>query len=768
MSGDLLGDDMPRPGEGDDRTAYIASRDDNSYSVVTIAGANVTLNGLTITAGERGTETSIDIIDFSLNIRSGAGLYAMQGATGTVVSNCNFTNNSLTVPGAGFFEFAYGGGAFFQEGATLTNCTFTGNSAEPTGLEVGEAIMFGGGLAFFQGAMATLTGCVFENNNAVHGGGAFFFEEATLTNCVFANNNAADTGGGLQLAGGTVTNSTFYNNTVAGRGGGITVFFNDTDADITGVQTIPFNLQNSILVGNTVTTAGNAIYLTYEVPISVTDIEAVMDHNLIGGGVAAIDLGLFDGNAGTYTDGQLANATNVALTNTIEESNAAVVFASTDATNANFLRLADDSPAVGAGENSYIPGGITTDAADEVRIQSGTVDLGAYESTLLSQAITFDDPTGGATVEVVGETLDLMATTNVPGLFVTFSIGTVPANGVATLTDNMDGTGMLVLTGVGTVTVTASRAEGESGGITYPPATSVTHTITVRPAGAAIFRATTAGTGNGSSWTQAMALQAALEIAIVAGDQIWIAAGTYTPHADNRTATFRIPGDVLVYGGFDPVADATDSDATSRSGRATILSGDLADDDLTDREEANYTLFRNENSYSVVTIAGANVTLNGLTIEGGERGAEIIDLGTSHLGAGLYAGTGTTGITLTACAFNNNSADDSGGGAYFTERATLTGCTFNNNSVGDDGGGVYFFQTATLTNGVFADNNAIDDGGGAYFNATATLTGCNFNNNNSDYWGGGALFDGAATLTNCTFTENTANGGFSEGGGGTL
>ena len=90
-----------------------------------------------------------------------------------------------------------------------------------------------------------------------------------------------------------------------------------------------------------------------------------------------------------------------------------------------------------------------------------------------TQDITFTDPTGGATVRV-GQTVNLMASTNAPGLFVRFSIVTTPPDGVATLVDDGDGLGSLDLIGEGTVTVTAT----EDSNIDYAPATE-THTITV-------------------------------------------------------------------------------------------------------------------------------------------------------------------------------------------------------------------------------------------------------------------------------------------------
>ena len=68
----------------------------------------------------------------------------------------------------------------------------------------------------------------------------------------------------------------------------------------------------------------------------------------------------------------------------------------------------------------------------------------------------------------------------------------------------------------------------------------------------------TGTTQDGSTWAEAMTLQAALT-ASGADDQIWIAAGTYTPgtvlDADaptnaEREATFTIPEGVKLYGGL--------------------------------------------------------------------------------------------------------------------------------------------------------------------------------------------------------------------------
>ena len=69
----------------------------------------------------------------------------------------------------------------------------------------------------------------------------------------------------------------------------------------------------------------------------------------------------------------------------------------------------------------------------------------------------------------------------------------------------------------------------------------------------------TGTTQDGSTWAEAMTLQAALIASTVTGDQIWIAAGIYKPgtvlDADaptnaEREATFTIPEGVKLYGGL--------------------------------------------------------------------------------------------------------------------------------------------------------------------------------------------------------------------------
>ena len=305
-----------------------------------------------------------------------------------------------------------------------------------------------GGGAFFT-TTATLTNCNFTSNTAGSGGGAYFRETATLTNGVFDNNTATANGGGLFLRdGGTVLNTTFYNDTATTRGGGIYVAYsNGSD----------FNLQNSLLLGNGAmdSTSGHQLYVDNGEAANVVNIQ----HNLLAGG----DTGI------VYAT---PNAVGIMDIATVDTSDAAAVFASTTASEENYLRLKEgSSPAINVGNNDYLSPAITADLAGAIRIQGGTVDLGAYESdTKLEQMITFTLADTGT----VGATLTLTETAS-SGLKVSYTTSNAAVAAIGTGTN----AGKLVLLMEGTATITASQ----SGNNTYETAMPVERTILVEEAG---------------------------------------------------------------------------------------------------------------------------------------------------------------------------------------------------------------------------------------------------------------------------------------------
>ncbi len=134
-------------------------------------------------------------------------------------------------------------------------------------------------------------------------------------------------------------------------------------------------------------------------------------------------------------------------------------------------------------------------------------------------------------------------------------------------------------------------------------------------AGATVIYVRPGATGNGASWSNALANpQAALAIASP-GDEIWVAAGTYHPapppasQTQGREVSFALKTGVSLYGGFA----GTETSRAQRNWAAslTILSGDLLDNDGPDWSN------RIDNSFHVVTATNVQqCTLDGFTITG--------------------------------------------------------------------------------------------------------------------------------------------------------
>ena len=209
------------------------------------------------------------------------------------------------------------------------------------------------------------------------------------------------------------------------------------------------------------------------------------------------------------------------------EADEGLVFESTATDNDDYLRLKDGSPAISAGNNDFLNNGtpdnteddVTTDLAGNVRIQGGTVDLGAYESdTKLAQTIAFTLPTPGT----VGEKPDLIATSDA-SLEVTFASSDEAVAAIGTGAD----AGKLVLKIAGMATITASQ----SGNDTYAAATPVTQVIMVETAGsqAQTIMFTLAGTGTvGNRIDLSATTDSGLEVTFASSDETVAVIGTGT------------------------------------------------------------------------------------------------------------------------------------------------------------------------------------------------------------------------------------------------
>lgn len=274
---------------------------------------------------------------------------------------------------------------------------------------------------------------------------------------------------------------------------------------------------------------------------------------------------------------------------------------------------------------------------------------------------------------------------------------------------------------------------------------------------------------SGTSWANASTnLRDAIETANV-GTEIWVATGIYTPTkglADplKQDVSFTLKDDVAIYGGFSGKEKLREE--RNWKDNITILSGDLANDDIKDSTGVitNSLYINGQNSYHVLSTSGVTNTaiLDGFTITGGKTSSLI----GNESGGGMY--NNNSNPTLSNLIFAGNFAYVNGGGLYNNNGSPkLNNVTFINNYAYRAGGGMSSTSAMhtntskpTLTNVSFINNITTIDGGGGMYNVRSnpTLNNVSFISNQGAI-GGGMYNIGTSnpSLTNVSFTGNTAN-----------
>lgn len=261
------------------------------------------------------------------------------------------------------------------------------------------------------------------------------------------------------------------------------------------------------------------------------------------------------------------------------------------------------------------------------------------------------------------------------------------------------------------------------------------------------------GANDGTSWANAyMELRTALAVA-GSGDEIWVAAGTYTP-GSSRSDSFRIPDGVAVYGGFTGNETMLEQRNANPKTNNTVLSGDVnADDDP-------FILNTNDNSYHVVIADNTSdsTVLDGFVISGGYADGDSYQ---DKRGAGLL-NTSNGNLRLVNLLFTNNTAWANGGGlANEYSSPTLTNIIFHQNFARENGGGMAnsWNGQPELINVRFIDNHAQLDGGGLCQSNSGMLmklSNVRFIMNVAGSDGGGIVTDGAIRIENGVFYSNHA------------
>lgn len=243
------------------------------------------------------------------------------------------------------------------------------------------------------------------------------------------------------------------------------------------------------------------------------------------------------------------------------------------------------------------------------------------------------------------------------------------------------------------------------------------------------------GLGDGSSWQNALSnLQNALQHAHP-GDEIWVAAGSYTPTTSNdRTISFVIPSGVKLIGGFKGNESSTlQRDFTANR---TILSGDIGAPNSDTDNSFTVVITRNVNE---------NTLIDGFEISGGNANNPTREINPTSCGGGWFndATGGISSPTISNCFFKHN-------------KAFYGGAIYNNAGNGNCSG-------TKILNCDFFHNDARVDGGGIYNQGASGLCNvliqtCNFEGNQA-YYGAGIINradfgEASPTIENCTFTAN--------------
>jgi Right handed beta helix region len=251
------------------------------------------------------------------------------------------------------------------------------------------------------------------------------------------------------------------------------------------------------------------------------------------------------------------------------------------------------------------------------------------------------------------------------------------------------------------------------------------------------------GNTSGSSWGNASSDLQAMINASSAGDEVWVAAGTYRPTtypagcvgcSSPRDYTFLLKQEVSVYGGFSGTEFALSQ--RDLGVNKSILSGDL-DNSISVSNDAYHVVTSLNSTYTIL--------LDGFTIRDGNAN----DNTTITVGTKTYYRSWGGGMlcvfsrpTIINCSFVNNYAE-SGGGILNTDssRPKITNSIFVNN-VAQGGGAIYNhdYSIPAINNCTIAVNTGLAAGGAMY-----NYNGSNPSITNCIIWGNtGPLLQGIA------------------------
>ncbi|GLB47784.1 T9SS type A sorting domain-containing protein [Neptunitalea lumnitzerae] len=388
--------------------------------------------------------------------------------------------------------------------------------------------------------------------------------------------------------------------------------------------------------------------------------------------------------------------------------------------------LATNSPAISAANSAYLLTNMSTDADNNPR-ELGSLDIGAYEysSCDIDNIVVTPLNTTNLNVNWQGS----------PEVTAPYELTIVP-------------TGQPISSGttVTGVTNTSYLFSGLTQNTTYDiyinyncPSYNIQNVemITATTGVAFFVDANATGNNDGTTWADAFTTIDAAIAQIVASTTysvIYVAKGTYTPHATDPSIPLTINLDNLtILGGFA----GTESSLNDRDNslifttNATVITGDLLGNDIT----GDFTNNRTDNSANLLNITANDVRIEGFIFSGAHadgtnnpiintnnNSTTISDLTlryckiTDNYSSGVFIDfrNFTNTIEMENIDIDSNLSENglmllqSSGNEEI--QVSLTNFKFTNNTYSSDWGGIWFRRgnsssiTTTLTNGTLVDN----------------------------------------------------------------
>lgn len=267
------------------------------------------------------------------------------------------------------------------------------------------------------------------------------------------------------------------------------------------------------------------------------------------------------------------------------------------------------------------------------------------------------------------------------------------------------------------------------------------------------------GANDGSSWENAFNdVQDALAAA-QPGDEIWIAAGVYTPAppGGSRDVSFEMRAGVALYGGFSGTETARDQRDWNTN--ITQLCGDLNFDDGPDYSN------RSDNSYQVIRAIRLDATavLDGVWIVAGHADGPGFGAVPESRDQGSGMNVYDCAPLVENCTFTRNWSVNHGA-LNDHGHTTLINCEFRSNYSADFGAGLYVHHHSETRafHCRFVDNFAVNHGAGTYSRSMegALLENCVWINNRADR--GAGMYnapDSATQIVGGAFFANSATFG---------